>query len=380
MSHHISTAPQWAVSEKDIAGIADGFGLTLRSSTAVPLGGAVNGVVRVTTDAGEVVLRVHRPWTTVDRLEGVHRVQDHLRSHGLPVPDVLVARSGHRWMWLHDRLAEAMPYVPGGAQADTWEEFAVSFVMLGRLHAALASLPPNSVSTSVPALAHGSFADPRTALSMLAETDPAFASCADRERYGEAAEIRCEVRALLRHLYLERASYEDSLPRSLIHADFLGTNVLIANGRVIAILDFDRLAWRERVHDLAVSLYCVLGRLHRAQPATEPPTPAELARLAGLVAIYEESAAAPLDPRELAALPFEMARVPLYPVAEAGYLAAAGDGPGAIAEILLVASHLPRATGRARSPRPSWPLGSFRVHAGLWKTPTVSTTPCRGAM
>ena len=344
MSHHISTAPQWVVSEEDIATIADGFGLVLRPSTAVSLGGAVNGVVRVMSDAGEVVLRVHRPWTTVERLDGVHWVQDHLRSQWLPVPDILVARSGHRWMVLHDRLVEAMPYVSGGTQADNWDEFAVSFAMLGRLHAALGSLPPNSVSSRVPEPAHGSFADPGTALSMLAETDAAFESCADREGYGDAAAIREKTRRLLRRLHEERASYEDSLPRSLIHADFLGTNVLISNAKVIAILDFDRLARRERIHELAVSLYCVLGRLHRAQPATEPPKPAEVARLAGLVATYEESAAAPLDPVELAALPFEMARVPLYPVAEAGYLAAAGKGPGAIAETLLAACQLPRAT------------------------------------
>ncbi len=99
MTHHISTAPKWIVSEEDIASIAEGFDLALRPSTAVPLGGAVNGVVRSMSDAREVVLRVHRLWTTVDRREGVYRVQDHLRSHGRPVPDIFVARSEHRWMW-----------------------------------------------------------------------------------------------------------------------------------------------------------------------------------------------------------------------------------------------------------------------------------------
>lgn len=298
----------------------------------------------------------------MERLEGVHRVQDHLRSDGLPVPDIFVARSGHRWMWLHDRLVEAMPYVAGGAQADTWDEFAVSFTMLGHLHAALASLPP----TSVPAPAHGSFADPRTALSMLAETEAAFGSCANHARYGEAAAIRKETRTLLRRLQEARASHEDALPRSLIHADFLGTNVLIADGRVIAILDFDRLAWRERIHELAVSLYCVLGRLHRTQPPSEPPTPVELMRLAGLVANYEATAAAPLDPLELAALPHEMARGPLYPVAEAGYLAAVDDEAGAIGETLLAANNLPRArwlVDHAERLHDALPLRHLRDHA-----------------
>lgn len=340
MAYHISTAPQWIVTEEDIATIADAFGLTLVSSTAVALGGAVNGVVRVTTGAGDVVLRVHRPWTTVDRLGSVHRIQAHLRSRGLPIPDTLTTRDRRSWMWLHDRLVEAMPYVEGGAEADTWEEFAVSFTMLGRLYAALMKLDP----ASVPAPAFSSFADPGTALAMLADTDTAFGSCSDHEGHSEAAALRREARMLWLRLHQKRITYEDRLPQSLIHGDFLGNNVLLANQRVVAILDFDRLACRERIHDLAVALYCVLGRLHRAQPAEMPPTDAELARLAGLVADYEATARMPLSPAELAALPFEMARVPLYPAADAGYLAAAGDRQGAIAQTRAVARHFPRAS------------------------------------
>jgi len=340
MVHHISTAPQWTVSDDDIAAIVCAYGLSLVSSTAIPLGGAVNGVVRVTTDAGVVVLRVHRTWTTVDRLEGVHRVQAHLRSHGLPIPHVLTGRSGHSWMWLDDRLVEVTTYIGGGAEADTWDEFTVSFTMLGHLHSALVSLP----SGSVPAPAYSSFADPGTALAMLAETDGAFGwPGADRESYAEAVAVREEARRLLLRLHQERMTYEDSLTWTLIHGDYLGTNVLLADDRVVAILDFDRLTRRERIHDLAVALYCVLGRLHRAQPTEEPPTDAELARLAGLVADYQVTAQLPLSAAELAALPFEMARVPLYPVADAGYLAVAGDGSGAIAQTGMVARHLPRA-------------------------------------
>lgn len=340
MVDHISTASQWIVNGDDIATIADGYGLPLVSSTALPLGGAVNGVVRITTDAGGVVvLRVHRPWTTVDRLEGVHQVQVHLRSHGLPIPNVLTARDGRSWMWLHNRLVEVTEYVGGGAEADTWDEFAVSFTMLGHLHAALASLAPDSV----PAPAYSSFADPGTALTMLAETDDAFGSCVDCEGYSQATDLRQEARKLLLRLRQERTTYEDSLPRSFIHGDYLGNNVLLADDRVVAILDCDRLAWRERIHELAVSLYWVLGRLHRARPADEPPTDAELVRLAGLVTDYEATAQLPLNAAELAALPFEMARVPLYPVAAAGYLASTGDRLGAIAQTWAVGRHLPRA-------------------------------------
>lgn len=65
--------------------------------------------------------------------------------------------------------------------------------------------------------------------------------------------------------------------------------------------------------------------------------------MAGLVSNYVATARLPLSALELAALPFEMARIPLYPVAEAGYLAAAGDAKAAIIQTLSVDRHLPRA-------------------------------------
>ncbi len=58
---------------------------------------------------------------------------------------------------------------------------------------------------------------------------------------------------------------------------------------------------------------------------------------------YEATAHQPLNAAERAALPFEMARVPLYPIAEAGYLAAAGDTMDAIAQTRFAGRHLPRA-------------------------------------
>jgi hypothetical protein len=242
-------------------------------------------------------------------------------------------------MWLHDRLVEVSTFVDGGREADSWDEFGMSFAMLGRLHTALAPIDP----ALVPAPAHASYADPQTALAMLADTDTAFASCAGDEGYDEAADVRDRARCLWGRLDEARELYADHLPWALIHGDFVGTNVLLANDRVIALVDFDRLAHRERIHELAVSLYCVLGRLHRAQPPDQLPSDDEMARLAGLVMEYETPAHQSLSAIEFAALPFEMARVPLYPIAYAGYLAAAGNRLEAVADTRLAGLHLPRA-------------------------------------
>lgn len=335
----LQSAHQWMIREDDIAVVADAYGLVLDPRTAKPLGGAVNGVSCVSGTTGDVVLRVHRPWATVARLEAVHRVQTRLRAYGLPIPDILTNRDGRAWTRLHDRLVEVMAYLPGGHEADCWPEFAISFAMLGRVHAALASLDP----TAVPAPAYCSYVDPATALAVLTETDDAFASCAECDEYDAANASRNDARQLWRLIHTERTRYEEALPRSFVHADFVGKNVLLAHDQVIALLDFDRLAYRERVFDLAVSAFCALGRLYRTRSPDDAPTAHDLGELAHVLAAYEAAAHRTLTSAEIDALPFEMARTPLFPITDAGYLAAAGNPVAAVAQTRSVSHLLPRA-------------------------------------
>lgn len=342
----LQAAHQWVIGEDDIAVVGDAYGLTLDPRTATSLGGAVNGVARVCGISGEVVIRVHRPWTTSRRLEAVHRVQTRLRAQGFPIPEIFTSRCGRTWMVLHNRLVEVIRYVPDGHEADSWSEFAVSFSMFGQLHAAFASLG----QAAVPAPMYSSYADPAMALAMLTETDDAFASCTYLKGFDTANAIRNEARRLLRLLRIKRAGYEDALPRSFIHGDFVGKNVLLSHGRVTALLDFDRLAYRERIFDVACSSCCMLSRLHRTQRSHIPPTERDLARLASVIAAYEEAAHLFLTPAEVAALPIEMARVQLFPVADAGYLVAAGEMTAALAQTRSVGHHLPRAWWLATHP------------------------------
>jgi hypothetical protein len=87
------------------------------------------------------------------------------------------------------------------------------------------------------------------------------------------------------------------------------------------VLDFDFLAPRERVFDLARSLWTLLRRL---APGTLPAH-YPWRRLRRLLAAYDAASEQPLQREELAALPHELARVPLTWVAE---VALTGDGVG----------------------------------------------------
>jgi Ser/Thr protein kinase RdoA (MazF antagonist) len=347
---HPGIVPKSVVQEADIAAIADAYGLTLRPEPVQQLGGAVNRVVLVATTSGEVVFRIHRAWDTVERLEGVHRVQAHLHQLGLPVPMPLRTRDGATWLLLGDRLVEALAYAGPGHEADTEEEFTQLFTMLGRLHQALAAVSQETVPPPV----FSSYADPDTALAMLAATDAAFESCSERAGYAEALAIRQDVQLLYERLRDARAGYAPHFASTFIHGDFLGMNVLLHEGAISAILDFDRLAYRDRVIDLATSLSCAYSRLDRRQPVLSGLRDDQLRQQARWLDAYTETAPMPLTADERLALPFEMARVQLFPVVDAGYLAADGQYDEAISQTRAVGRHLPRAwwlienAGRAR--------------------------------
>lgn len=338
MNQRIPVGKQWQVGADDIAAIAAAFGLTLTDAPPQALGGAINGVVRVGTNRGDVVFRVHRPETTPARLAAVHGVQDRLRAHGLPIPAVLRTPDGAAWTTVDDRLSEVLRYVPYEHEAETWDDGAATFAMLGRLHAVLRWLR----DTNLPPPAYGCYAAPAAALALLAESEPAFLAQRHDPAFAAAAEVRASTAELLHRLHAARQEYESALPRQLIHGDYVGHNVLVAGGRVVAILDFDRMALRERVHELACALFVLLNRLTRnrltQRGADGRLTASDLANVARLLQRYESAAGWHLTATELAALPYEMARTPLYPVVAADFGAAE-----AVSDTPRVAPNLPPA-------------------------------------
>jgi homoserine kinase type II len=342
MFEDLPVGPQWVLNRDDIQSIASDYGLTVATSDARTLSGAINGVVRVASSDGDVVLRVHRPWTTPARLTAIHGLQHSLRLADLPIPRVLPTRTGATWTRLADRLVEVSEYIPSDHSANTWAHSAPAFAMLARLHAALAQVPPGAI----PPPAYGSYADPATALAMLAETEDRFVAHTNHPDYQQAATARQATRALLRTLAAERDRYEPLLPRSLVHGDYGGDNVLLRGAQVVAILDFDFLAERERIFDLAYSLYWALHYFCPPHSTALPPA-ACLTDAAALLRRYQQHTAMPLTTPELPALPYEMARIPLFFLAEAGYLTDEDIPGGPIGQTLRFAHHLPIAEALA---------------------------------
>ncbi len=309
--------PHWQPTKDDLAAVADAYGLTVDEVPPQPLGGALNHVLRIGTSLGHLVVRIHPPESTAERLTAVHAIQEDLRSQGLPIPAILRTTQGASWTTVQDRLTELSVYVPNGHQTETWEDGETAFATIGRLHAAFRTMP----APDLPPPVFGCYASPRTALAMLAETEASFRAQRNDPDYDRAAAVRDTTAALLHRLELARLDDEPSLPRSLIHGDLLGSNLLHAHGRVVAILDFDRLAERERIYEIAYALFHLLNGFRLIRPHLREGivglTDGDLVNVARLLRAYIGEAAEPLTAVELTALPYEMARAPLYPIAAA---------------------------------------------------------------
>jgi len=314
------------------------YGLGAVHTPPIRQGGAINHVLLVSTDLGNAIVRVHRPETVAERLMAVHQVQERLRREGLPIPSIWRTRDNSSWISVDDRLVEVISFVPDGHEVGTWDDAAVLFSQLGRFHAAIREIDPVHLSPPV----HACYVTPETGLILLKTTEHAFRTERGNPAYPLAAEARRSTELLLRRLQVARQIYEESLPQTLIHGDFVGNNVLIDGRKVVAILDFDRLAVRHRVYEVAYVLMYVLSRLVRTGVRTPTSdhslTDDDIAHIAHLLVRYRDESSWDPTSAEMLALPFEMARAPLYPVVAAGLIP-----QHAMTETLNFANHLPLA-------------------------------------
>ncbi len=330
--------PQWQLTADDLATIASDFGLCMIGTPRQPQAGAINGIARIATTSGDWLVRVQRPWTTPARLMGVHRALASLRAAGHPIPAVLATPTGQTWTTLQDRLVEINAFIPSDATADDDERGGTALALLARLHTTLATLAPDAI----PPPLYSTHADPVAMLAGLTETDSDFARLRHHPGYAEAAATRETTRGLLVALDTAHAGYAARLSRTYIHGDYGGENILFRDGQIVAVLDFDFLAHRERVADLARTLYWGIGTFGSAHH--EAPPCDEVRRLATLLRRYQHATPAPLTNDEIQALPYEMARIPLFFIAEAGYIPTDAPDLAPLRQTLALRAQLGRAT------------------------------------
>jgi len=288
------------------------------------IGGTYNLNLHVQTTCGAYVVRVHRPWITPERLALIHMIKRAL-ADDLPVALPLQTANGATAIKYDGRLVEVEPFVAHNGSATTWRRCEIGFAMLSRLHGALEPWTEQLRQTPPLVSNYGTLEQLRAWTTNTRE-QIAAATRTDRD----ALALCADALALLARL--EHAGVP-ALPHVPTHGDYGGDNLLFHGDRIVAIGDWDFVGVRERLFDLAYSLYWMFRRV---QPDA-PPEQWDWQQMFPLLAAYNAAAVQPLAGKELRALPLVMARVPLYWIAEAGWLADSAQA------VLHWADHVPTA-------------------------------------
>lgn len=276
------------------------------------LGGTYNLNLLLSTERGNVVLRVYRSWVTSERLSHIQKVRRALSRAAFPVPLPLLTNTGETILFYNDHLMEIEPFITHDGIADTWEHNVNAFSLLGRLHSFFATELASIVLVNPVVSNYGT---PETLLAWTQQAREEVVQASqniqgvERQR---ALALYTEAIELLSFLQAWWKKAQAYLPRQLTHGDYGGGNMLFQDDRVIAVLDFDFLRVRERVYELAYTLYWWFWKQGHGQLASVR----SWYRAKELLDAYNQAVQHPLSLEETRAIPLVMACVPLYWIAE----------------------------------------------------------------
>jgi Ser/Thr protein kinase RdoA (MazF antagonist) len=264
------------------------------------LGGSLNLNLLVSRGDDRLVVRVHRPSVSQPRLQDIQAVRDRLDAAGIPCSALVAARDGARWARAGDRLVEVERFIPHDATMNTPHRLARGLPLLARIHALLADM---EVSPAGRAVEFANHIEPGRVLSGTRAGTARIRSwqpTPDERRLAGQAERLAELVAA------GEARSTARLPRQLVHGDFWDDNVFFRGENPAFVADFGFTAERARIDDLALTLYYADTEFGLVTSQDR------IAALRPLVHAYASGLSTPLTGAERQALPWAVARQPLW--------------------------------------------------------------------
>jgi Ser/Thr protein kinase RdoA (MazF antagonist) len=245
----------------------------------------------VRTDAGDVVLRRSHNLKTVAAAEFECALIDHLRGHGYPAPPVHRTRDGAILVQVDGVLHMVMRLMPGVGYDDP-AHLAEVAKGLGRYHAIVSELTSSGERRSVALASLGRLGQENlnSAVEIATALLPGDAGAVLREDARFIADR-------MEQLNVELGERQKDLTSLVIHASYGRSAVLLGEGRLTGVLDFDRAAQDLLGLDLAYALkaFCRGGPVRRTGVGIDP----DMCR----IFLQHYRSQAPLAEADLAAMP-----------------------------------------------------------------------------
>lgn len=252
---------------------------------------------------GEVarVARIHRDWTTPERLTALQGARRAIAAAGVPTVTPLPDPTGNTMITVDSgRLVELEPFVSWNRRMNTPELLRIGFGVLARVHDALRTADLPAAAGTVAYANHLPSAD---AAALTREG-------AERMRSWRDPTLGDFPDAVVRHVDTVTAlesELADDQHRQLVHGDFWDNNVLFADDQLAAVIDVDFMAERWRIDDLALTVYFYL-----LEPGRGLPDADDQRMVAEFVDRYDSCTSLPLSKAERLALPLAVARQPAW--------------------------------------------------------------------
>jgi len=276
------------VSAEDALRVAASFGVDVRGAAAAPLeGGYSNESWRVTGPGAAVVVRRYgRLHVSRAALDFEHAVTAHLARHGAAVRAPLADGEGATLHLDAGAFVAVLPWIDGVTGGRDPATGAAAAAALAQIHLAGRGMHVASGMRST------------RFLGIL----PWLIACFQRFAAAGSPTARAlpwdELILAVGAATARVATRAARLPPAILHGDPHPGNVVVRDGRVRGVIDFDFVHESERVCDVGALLD------EFARPGDDAPL--DLGRIAPLVAAYE--AQAPLTAEERASLPDAMLR------------------------------------------------------------------------
>lgn len=227
-----------------------------------PAGGTANASLAIVGTRGQYVLRRRNPrYSDPRQLTYDHSVIHGLAKAGLPVPKIVRAPSGSRWVEHDERIYELFELIEGlPADPDSHEEIAAAGDMLARLHLATERLQPSGEKQ------WPRYFDPKVSLKALKETRKALKEARGRvgpptrndESGSEDEPAYATVDFLIGQAELAERGLPDkaywALPQTIIHGDWHPANLRFRDHQIVGIFDFDWVGRQPRMVDVTDGL------------------------------------------------------------------------------------------------------------------------------
>jgi Ser/Thr protein kinase RdoA (MazF antagonist) len=212
-------------------------------------GGEWKTLWRLDGATASYVVSLSHPTTTVESIAYEHRLLHYLHAHLPQIPAPLLTRDGCSYFIDQGRIMSLLPWLPG-EMADGDQVHLLAARFLAHFHRVSVHYPDRSPRPGVPAWREWDWHEPAwPAIQAMLATSPEthdsigqrfWHSCGEwaaaiADRRGQIAQERSHFQQWIANL--SQSDY--TLTTGLLHDDFHGGNLLVADGEVTALLDWD---------------------------------------------------------------------------------------------------------------------------------------------